>query len=502
MPEFIDKARSEPLDLEEPPAKRHARSRSLYPVILKSATPVPEEPPVSCCVPPEILQVIFSHVLPPEDMHNPSLHCGPASAWCGAMVTKRVLVLVSKAWYLVGITFLYKDINIRRVTAVAALLETLSTNPRLGEFVRSIDLLAYVPPAYCDDVLSDMEDILELCPAVTSVNQSHPFILPHKGPGDDGTEFDVLDRILVPDLPATVTSLTLGYLVDLDGLKECSARLRDSDRHGSGHPWRVAGTGDCGYGISKRAAGLLALCPLLEHLVLSTRQDVSADVPALQYLDIWHPYAFALGEWHAPPASAFITQDYARFPHLAHEADSADWANSDWTLAYPGLCVRQIYLHSDYPPVWGAKRRRDPFHVHVIRLTDMQVVQKWAATEFGAQAMEGVLREQDAFNDVVRSASGEQAARHAEHVAALEIARERRAHSQSEVQMMFIRSYGAIPRDTKASALEICASFDREGEGDESALDGLEFYSDYSDDDGSEYSCGSVVMMRWTLFDY
>ncbi|KAJ7635799.1 hypothetical protein DFH06DRAFT_1139333 [Mycena polygramma] len=207
------RARSEPLDLEEPPAKRHARSRSLDPVILKSATPVPEEPPVSCCVPPEILQVIFSHVLPPEDMHNPSLHCGPASAWCGAMVTKRVLVLVSKAWI--------------SISAVAALLETLSTNPRLAGFVRSVNLLAYIPAAYCDDVLSDMEDILELCPAVTSVNQSHPFILPHKGPGDDGTEFDFLDRILVPDLPATVTSLTLGYLVDLDGLKECSARLRE-----------------------------------------------------------------------------------------------------------------------------------------------------------------------------------------------------------------------------------------------------------------------------------
>ncbi|KAJ7618136.1 hypothetical protein DFH06DRAFT_1364030 [Mycena polygramma] len=217
----------------------------------------------------------------------------------------------------------------------------------------------------------------------------------------------------------------------------------------------------------------------------------------------------ALGEWHAPPASTFITQDYARFPNLKHvrifdpaliplrpdlprafdrEAD-ADWANSDWTLAYPGLCVRQIYLHSVYP-----RNSREPYHVHVIRLTDMQVVQEWAATAFGAHAMEGVLHEQDAFNAVVRSAaSGEQKACHAAHVAALENARERREHLQSEVQMMFMRSYGAIPMDPKAAERDMRESFDGECEADESALDGLEFYSEYSDDDGSEYSCGSVV---------
>ncbi|KAJ6485426.1 hypothetical protein C8R47DRAFT_1321247 [Mycena vitilis] len=579
------RARSEPLDLEEPPAKRHARSPSLDPVILRSATPVSEEPPASSSVPPEILQIIFSYVLPPENMLNPSLHCGPASAWCGAMVTKRVLVSVSKAWYLAGTTFLYKNINLRRVTAVAALLETLNTHPQLGALVRSIDLLAYIPPAYNDDVLSDMEDILKLCPLVTSVNHSHPFILPQK---DDGTDpFDFLDRTLVPDLPATVTSLTLGYLVDPDVLKECGSRLRelsimafdwpDLDIAISfpfldtltvtfcGHPtdqfaakWDMPQLRNLTFRAStevtspdqlfecyenfltphgselsylafpgqfsrhfhsaqdlepggENITGLLELCPLVEHLVLSTHQGVSADVPALKYLDIWHPSAFAMGEWDAPPASVFITQDYNRFPNLLHvrildpaliplmpdpprafdrEAD-ADWANSDWTLTYPGLCVRHIYLHSRHP---RGNWHKDPFHVHVIRLTDMQVVQKWAASESGARAMEGVLREQDVFNTVVRSPSGsEQAARHAEHVAALTVEREMRERSRWEVQMLFLRA-GRLPApDPKAAERKMRESFDNEGEGDGSALDGLEFYSDCFDDDGSEYSCGSVV---------
>jgi hypothetical protein len=61
------------------------------------------QPRVFSTLPPEIVQQIFDMFIPPETLLDPSLHCGPNSAWCNAMVAKRALVLVSKDWYDVSV---------------------------------------------------------------------------------------------------------------------------------------------------------------------------------------------------------------------------------------------------------------------------------------------------------------------------------------------------------------------------------------------------------------
>ncbi|KAJ6632413.1 hypothetical protein B0H10DRAFT_1938037 [Mycena sp. CBHHK59/15] len=50
-------------------------------------------------LPLEILHMIFVMVIPPDYLLNPSLSVGHSSAWCSSMVTKRLLILVSKYWY-------------------------------------------------------------------------------------------------------------------------------------------------------------------------------------------------------------------------------------------------------------------------------------------------------------------------------------------------------------------------------------------------------------------
>ncbi|KAJ7336944.1 hypothetical protein DFH08DRAFT_1082950 [Mycena albidolilacea] len=63
-------------------------------------------------LPVEIKDHIFDIAIPSENLLDPSLHCEPKSAWCNAMVTKRVLFSVSKDWYAYVIGFLYRSIVI------------------------------------------------------------------------------------------------------------------------------------------------------------------------------------------------------------------------------------------------------------------------------------------------------------------------------------------------------------------------------------------------------
>ncbi|KAJ7783979.1 hypothetical protein DFH07DRAFT_1055072 [Mycena maculata] len=269
----VSRKRSRPdseQDTEEPPAKRHAGSRVFFPqpsnqrTMRKRFPASPERsgmeklrdrsnvarrldwfsdfvPPDAVCfchaknitfcickqiaegtstlsgIPPEILHAIFDLVIPPENLLNPSLQCGPNSAWCNAMVTKRALVFVCRDWYLAGIDFLYRHIVIRRLADLFDLSDTLNVQPALGQLVRTITFMAFLPPPYYDHAYATVERILQRCPNVTSVNDLPPFC--------------PLIRYPFPPLPATVTSLKIGpfdhNLDVLDVLRLSCGRLQE-----------------------------------------------------------------------------------------------------------------------------------------------------------------------------------------------------------------------------------------------------------------------------------
>ncbi|KAJ7730154.1 hypothetical protein B0H16DRAFT_1585590 [Mycena metata] len=168
-------------------------------------------------LPAEILCHIFDMVLPSENLLDPSLHCGPNSAWCNAMATKRALVLVSRQWYNNGIAFLYRTILIRRPFDLLALRDSLTNSTLLGGLVRSITLASYFPPTWENKVYQPMERILEMCPNVKSVNNLPPFALPV--------------RCSFPPLPPTITSIAISPhdpVEDvLDMLKKHCSRLEE-----------------------------------------------------------------------------------------------------------------------------------------------------------------------------------------------------------------------------------------------------------------------------------
>ncbi|KAJ6555147.1 hypothetical protein DFH09DRAFT_574216 [Mycena vulgaris] len=146
-------------------------------------------------LPPEILHDIFNMAIPPDCLLNPSISCGPNSAWCSSMVAKRSVILVSKSWYDAGIDLLYRNIVIRRVPAMQALLVALTTKPRLGAFVRNITVSCHVPTTYSSTIHPDLTQILSFCSALRSLNHLPPFPPPKPYP--------------FPPMPPTITSLKL-----------------------------------------------------------------------------------------------------------------------------------------------------------------------------------------------------------------------------------------------------------------------------------------------------
>ncbi|KAJ7653087.1 hypothetical protein DFH06DRAFT_525726 [Mycena polygramma] len=144
-------------------------------------------------LPLELLHEICDMTIPPHYMLNASLSCGPNSPWCSSMVTKRSLVLVSRAWYEAGIDLMYRSIFIRRLPAAKALLATLTANLSLGALIRNITVTCYVPRNFRATTRRNLTQILKFCPALTSFSHLPPFSSPTPFP--------------FPALPTTLTSL-------------------------------------------------------------------------------------------------------------------------------------------------------------------------------------------------------------------------------------------------------------------------------------------------------
>ncbi|KAJ7141687.1 hypothetical protein C8R43DRAFT_586760 [Mycena crocata] len=472
----------------------------------------------ACALPLEVLHEIFDIVIPPEYMLNNSLHCGPNSAWCQAMVTKRALTSVCNSWYLAGVHFLYRHISLRRVTDVKALLRTLSAKPELGPLVRTIEFICYVPDDYRHDIDPDMTRILELCPSVTAVHELVPFLCVIGGVYGNPSHHRF------PALPSTITSLKFGQDESIspgflsaysDRLEELWIYAYDDERfdgvemlfsklhtlhvtfHGRvktktfASKWQMpqlkrmtfridtqtSPKGDqlaesykrilalhgatLGYlafpGFysattrheqEEKAFGeIIALCPVLEHLVVPGHCFVSPTdyFPTVKYLDIWRsdlhtelpmPHTTHTRILvHDAVATVFLNLcnvrliDTALIPIMGDVPSVFDRDLHDsWSMVYPGLSVRQDRQILDtndrvvcyepprrVPGGWPMPEEEElvparpptPEHatpVSIIQLTDIHVVKhQWSSTDFGTREIESVLRDQEKFKEYTSS---------------------------------------------------------------------------------------------------
>ncbi|KAL1750220.1 hypothetical protein FB107DRAFT_267514 [Schizophyllum commune] len=120
-------------------------------------------------IPPEILQNIFDFTVAPTFLLTPGLAVRE-DAWLIYMKIKRSLPLVCRSWYASANPMLYRDIALRSVGQVAALLESLQSAPTLASLITNLTFACYVAEHHEEAYANDAALLLQLCQAVRSMS--------------------------------------------------------------------------------------------------------------------------------------------------------------------------------------------------------------------------------------------------------------------------------------------------------------------------------------------
>ncbi|KAI5900084.1 uncharacterized protein SCHCODRAFT_02562157 [Schizophyllum commune H4-8] len=120
-------------------------------------------------IPAEILQSILDFTVAPTFLLTPGLTIRE-DAWLIYMKIKRSLPLVCRSWYASANPMLYRDIALRSVGQVAALLETLQNAPTLASLITSLSFACYVAEHHEEAYANDATLLLQLCQAARSVS--------------------------------------------------------------------------------------------------------------------------------------------------------------------------------------------------------------------------------------------------------------------------------------------------------------------------------------------
>jgi hypothetical protein len=155
--------------------------------------------------PPEILQVIFEHAIPPNFLTDLTASFSPNSLWCRVLQQKLSLLSVCQAWYRIGIPFLYEDVSIRRIYQLGNLLHTLgsSDSSYLKDLIKTLNMHCFVPHLFHGVFKMQLTQLFEICPRLTSFSHTSPPSL-----------------AALPSLPPTLTHLELGEEINPSVLQE------------------------------------------------------------------------------------------------------------------------------------------------------------------------------------------------------------------------------------------------------------------------------------------
>ncbi|KAJ6599704.1 hypothetical protein DFH09DRAFT_1355819 [Mycena vulgaris] len=217
--------RSESRDRDQPPSKRHVKTSISETSRLSSGPSSAFAGKTIASLPTELLDYIFELVLPPEYLLRPRrctfVHGSSAvnvsnaakvytenTAWHESMLSKKGLVSVCRDWYLRGTSHLYRNIIIKDLHTLDLLSRTLTAQPHLGGFVRTITFTIRVE-LFWDEVYEDLARIFTLCPKLVRVND----LPPKFDPGEKGFPWENVEEDLAPPFPAlppSVTALAIG----------------------------------------------------------------------------------------------------------------------------------------------------------------------------------------------------------------------------------------------------------------------------------------------------
>ena len=253
--------------------------------------------------PPEILQVIFEHAIPPNFLTDLATSFSPNSLWCQVLQQKLSLLSVCWAWYRIGVAFLYEDVSIRRIYQLGNLLRTLefSDSSYLKDLIKTLNVHCFVPRLFRGVFKMQLAQLLKICPRLTSFSHTSPCYPP--------------SLAALPSLPPTLTHLELGEEIDPSALQEIlqslstnlvSLSIYITDLHDSNS-----------YSFPR----LESLSFVIGIARWELRSEVRWELPRLRYLTLRMPFWPGTFSWnHLGP---FLKKNGAqlKFFHIHPETD-------------------------------------------------------------------------------------------------------------------------------------------------------------------------------------
>ncbi|KAG2053073.1 hypothetical protein BDR06DRAFT_1021679 [Suillus hirtellus] len=138
-------------------------------------------------IPVEILSVIMEFTMPPTHhfLDFTVIARDNRSSRSCSLQTLRNIVLVSRYWYDVGISFLYRHVVILQSKQLFALAHAVSNNRSLSALILSLHLQCYVSVSQAVTVSMTLDDIIAVTPNLTKVTiapilNRHHFFLGHE----------------------------------------------------------------------------------------------------------------------------------------------------------------------------------------------------------------------------------------------------------------------------------------------------------------------------------
>ena len=131
-------------------------------------------------LPPEILLSIFPRAIPPHALLDTALARGNSSAWCQTLRSIKSILLVSRLWYNVAVSFLYQNICIRRFYQLDFLRATLcgTSSAHLASLVKSIAIECHVPEGNDILFIDHLQAILPRCSSLSTFAYEYVFKIP------------------------------------------------------------------------------------------------------------------------------------------------------------------------------------------------------------------------------------------------------------------------------------------------------------------------------------
>ncbi|KIJ64039.1 hypothetical protein HYDPIDRAFT_112562 [Hydnomerulius pinastri MD-312] len=218
-------------ELGEHIATTESSSNRLPSQPLSSACFGPSSSPVlleaSCLIlsfPFELLRVVLEYATPrPCILLESSGYFGPYSTWARELRQLKSFILVCWMWHDIGIDLLYREVTIRRVGQIPALLRTFDAKPHLAATVRSIRVNCDIPSGYEEFFENGLDMITSRCPNNTVLgldyrsNDNPSFCITRLSDAVLSTIVDFQDRVF-PRLQLPDTFFLVGRFKNLVSL--------------------------------------------------------------------------------------------------------------------------------------------------------------------------------------------------------------------------------------------------------------------------------------------